>query len=55
MANGVYAFSTAVATGFFYTVSVNTMLSTTPQTCTVSHPTGVVGITNVTNVDVSCV
>jgi hypothetical protein len=55
MATGVYAFSTPVATGAIYVVSVNTMLSTTTQTCTVSNPSGTVGMANITNVNVSCV
>jgi hypothetical protein len=51
-ASGAFTFSTALATGAAYNVTVKT--SPTGQTCTVGSGTGTVGSANVTNVAVTC-
>jgi hypothetical protein len=51
-ANGGFTFSTAVASGAPYSVTVKT--SPTGQTCTVANGTGTVGSANVTSVAVTC-
>ena len=52
-ANGAFAFSTPLAEGAAYNVTVKT--NPTGQTCTVTNPSGTVGTANVTNVSVACV
>ncbi len=52
-ANGTFAFSTPLAQGSAYNVTVKT--NPTGQTCTVANPSGTVGTANVTNVSVTCV
>lgn len=51
--NGAYSFSTAIATGVAYAVTVLTQPS--GQTCTVSNGSGTISAANITNVTVSCV
>jgi hypothetical protein len=51
-ANGLFAFSTALATGTTYSVTVGT--EPTGETCTVSNGSGTVGTADVTNVTVAC-
>jgi hypothetical protein len=51
-ANGIFAFSTKLATGAKYDVTVGTQ--PTGETCTVSNGSGTVATSNVTNVAVSC-
>jgi hypothetical protein len=55
-ANGSYAFPTPIALNGGYSVTVLTQPTYPPasQTCVVSNPTGTVGVTDVTNVDVNC-
>ena len=50
--SGSFTFSTAIAQGSTYTVTVLTQPAT--QTCTVSDGTGTMGSSNVTNVSVTC-
>ena len=52
-ANGAFAFSTPLAEGAAYNVTVKT--NPTGQTCTVTNPSGTVGTADVTNVSVACV
>ncbi len=52
-ANGSFAFSTQLAQGAAYNVTVKT--NPTGQTCTVTNPSGTVGTADVTNVSVACV
>ena len=49
-----FAFSSALATGTAYTVSVLTQPSNPAQSCTVSGASGTVGSANVTSVSVAC-
>ena len=51
-ASGAFTFSTALAAGAAYNVTVKT--SPLGQTCTVANGTGTVGSANVTNVAVTC-
>ena len=51
-ANGAFAFSTPLAQGAAYNVTVKTNPS--GQTCTVANPSGTVAAANVTNVSVTC-
>ncbi|HEX4254219.1 MAG TPA: alpha/beta hydrolase-fold protein [Streptosporangiaceae bacterium] len=51
-ASGAFTFSTALATGAAYNVTVKT--NPTGQTCTVANGTGTVGAANVTSVAVTC-
>jgi predicted SpoU family rRNA methylase len=51
-ANGTFTFSTKLASGAAYNVTVGTQ--PTGETCTVSNGSGTVGSSNVTNVAVSC-
>ncbi|HEX7113859.1 MAG TPA: hypothetical protein VF193_01900 [Steroidobacter sp.] len=53
--NGPFAFSTAVASGTSYVVTVRAQPREPTQVCTVSNPAGVVQSANVTNVSVACV
>jgi 6-phosphogluconolactonase len=53
-ANGAFTFSSAVATGGAYNVSVATHPSNPTQTCTIIGNSGTVGSANVTSVAVSC-
>ncbi len=53
--NGVYTFSTALADGSPYAVTVTTQPTSPDQTCTVSNGSGTISGANVTNVDVTCV
>jgi hypothetical protein len=50
--NGSFTFSTPIAKGSTYSVTVSTQPAT--QTCTVSNGSGTVGGTNVTNVNITC-
>lgn len=50
--NGSFTFSTSIAQGSTYAVTVQTQPST--QTCTVSNDTGTMGGANVSNVGVTC-
>ncbi len=50
--NGSFTFSTPVAQGATYSVTVLTQPST--QTCTVTNGSGTAGASNITNVQVSC-
>ena len=52
-ANGTFTFSTLLAQGAAYNVTVKTNPS--GQTCSVTNPSGTVGAANVTNVSVTCV
>ena len=51
-ANGTFAFSTPLATGQTYDVTINTQ--PVGETCTVANATGTVATSNVTNVTVTC-
>jgi len=51
-ANGSFTFSTALASGATYSVTVGTQ--PTGETCTVTNGSGTVGSANVTNVAVAC-
>jgi Putative esterase len=51
-ANGAFTFSTALAAGAAYAVTVKT--NPTGQTCTVANGTGTIAAANVTNVAVTC-
>jgi hypothetical protein len=53
-ANGAFTFSTLVAQGAPYAVTVKTQPSSPTQTCIVTNGTGTVGAAEVTNVAVSC-
>ena len=52
-ANGAFTFSTPLAEGAAYNVTVKT--NPTGQTCTVTNPSGTMATANVTNVSVTCV
>ena len=52
-ANGAFTFSTLLAQGAAYNVTVKTNPS--GQTCSVTNPSGTVAAANVTNVSVTCV
>jgi hypothetical protein len=54
-ANGSFTFTTPVASGAAYAVTVLTQPSNPAQTCTVSNGSGTVGAANVSNVAVNCV
>ena len=51
--NGAFTFSTALAQGSAYNVTVKTNPS--GQACTVTNPSGTIAAANVTNVSISCV
>jgi hypothetical protein len=51
-ANGSFTFTTAIASGATYSVTVGT--EPTGETCTVTNGSGTVGSANVTNVTVAC-
>ena len=51
--NGTFTFSSAIASGATYTVTVLTQPSNPPQTCTVANGSGTASA-NVTNVQVTC-
>jgi hypothetical protein len=51
-ANGTFTFSTAIASGATYSVTVGTQ--PTGETCNVTNGSGTVGAANVTNVAVAC-
>src|ERR1700722_18046595 len=51
--NGAFTFSTALAAGAAYNVTVKTNPS--GQLCTVTNPSGTIAAANVTNVSISCV
>ncbi len=53
-ANGAFTFTTPVASGAAYAVTVFTQPSNPTQTCVVSNGAGTVGAANVTNVAVNC-
>ena len=52
--NGSFAFSTPIASGTTYAVTVKTQPSTPTQTCTVTNGSGNMGSSNVTSMAVSC-
>src|SRR5437867_2990156 len=54
-ANGTFTFSTAIASGAAYSVTVLTQPTNPSQSCTVTNGSGTVASTNVTNVAVACV
>ncbi len=51
--NGAFTFSTPLASGSAYNVTVKTNPS--GQACTVTNPSGTIAAANVTNVSISCV
>jgi predicted transcriptional regulator len=51
--NGAFTFSTALAQGSAYNVTVKT--NPAGQTCSVTNPSGTIATANVTNVSISCV
>jgi len=53
-ANGSFTFTTMVATGGAYAVTVKTQPSSPAQTCVVTNGSGTIGAANVTNVGVAC-
>src|SRR5436309_2755770 len=53
-ANGTFTFSTAIASGAAYSVTVLTQPTNPSQSCTVTNGSGTVASTNVTNVEVAC-
>ena len=53
-ANGLFTFSTALADGSAYSVTVKTQPTNPTQTCTVSNGSGNVAGSNATNVAVTC-
>src|SRR5436309_502811 len=53
-ANGTFTFSTAIASGAAYSVTVLTQPTNPSQSCTVTNGSGTVASTNVTNVAVAC-
>ncbi len=53
-ANGTFTFSSALASGTAYDVTVRTEPSDPTQTCTVLNGSGTVGAADVTDVDVTC-
>jgi 6-phosphogluconolactonase len=52
--NGTFTFTTPVATGSQYTVTVSTQPNSPAQSCLVSYGAGTAGTTNVTNVSIVC-
>ena len=54
-ANGAFTFSSAIASGSAYAVTVLTQPSNPSQICTVTNGSGSVGSSDVTNVAVTCV
>jgi hypothetical protein len=54
LANGSFSFSTPIQTGNPYAVTVRTQPTGFGQTCTVSGGAGMIGGSNVTNVQVAC-
>ncbi len=52
--NGAFTFTTALASGTAYAVTVSTQPSSPSQNCTVANGTGTTGSANVTAVAVSC-
>ncbi len=52
--NGTYAFTTLVASGGSYAVTVTAQPANPSQVCTVANGSGTVGAANVTNVNVTC-
>jgi large repetitive protein len=54
-ANGLFTFTTRIASGGAYAVTVLTQPTSPIQTCTVTFGTGTVAAANVTNVAVNCV
>jgi hypothetical protein len=53
--NGSFVFSTAIAAGSAYSVTVKTQPTNVWQTCATNNASGVVAAANVTNVTVACV
>lgn len=53
-ADGNFTFSTPIASGSNYSVTVKTQPASPSETCTVSNGTGVIASANVTSVRVSC-
>jgi 6-phosphogluconolactonase (cycloisomerase 2 family) len=53
-ANGAFTFSTAIASGTAYVVTVPTQPATPTQSCAITNGSGTVGAANVTNVTVTC-
>ena len=54
-ADGNFTFGTPVASGSPYSVTVAVQPTTPLQSCTVSNPSGTVGASDITNVQVDCV
>ncbi|MET0533113.1 MAG: Ig-like domain-containing protein [Steroidobacter sp.] len=54
-ANGTFQFSTTLASGSAFNVSVFAQPANPAQECTVTRGNGVVGTANVTNVEVACI
>ena len=52
--NGSFVFSTAVASGAPYAVTIKTQPTSPLQTCLVASPAGTVGSSDITNVAVTC-
>ena len=52
--SGNFVFSTALASGAAFTVTVKTQPLSPTQTCVITNPTGTVGSANITNVAVAC-
>ncbi len=52
--NGAFTFTTPVASGAAYSVTVSTQPGTPTQTCSVTNGTGTIAAANVTNVTVAC-
>jgi 6-phosphogluconolactonase (cycloisomerase 2 family) len=53
-ANGAFTFTTAIASGATYAVTVLTQPSSPTQTCVVTNGTGAVASANITNITVTC-
>jgi hypothetical protein len=52
--NGPFSFTTALASGSAYSVTVATQPTNPPQTCTVGHASGTVTAGNISTVSVTC-
>jgi hypothetical protein len=55
LGNGTFVFTTALASGSSYNVTIATQPSSPTQNCTIAHGSGTVGSANVTDVSASCV
>jgi hypothetical protein len=52
--NGAFSFTTALASGSAYNVTIAIQATNPAQTCTVSNGSGTIGSSNVTNVRIDC-